>query len=149
MAPKLPLYWNPSSHLNAAYSLRHQAPQLVGRLPRRVSLQHSLRAAAKVARHAQKLPKGPKVKGAVLPRLKSGLMGGAAKSVMTPGLPQKPPPGPVPRLGGPLSNQPPAGESLPSLNPPKLPSLANASGGLAATPPVPLGSKPGALPGLP
>src|SRR5579885_3588911 len=49
------LYWNPNKALRANYLLRHQAPELVGHLPR--LRQNSLRAALHLA--AVKAPRLP------------------------------------------------------------------------------------------
>ena len=55
MAQKSPLYFTPPAHLGAAHLLKHQAPQLVGRLPHLRA--NGLMAAAKLAqRRSAKVP---------------------------------------------------------------------------------------------
>ncbi len=103
------LYWSPASHLGAAYHLRHQAPQLVGRLA------HPLRAAAKMAARGSRMPQ-PKL-GSLLGSPKSPL------AVRPAGASVKPIQPAVPRMGPPLSINPPAGSAFPS----------QLSGGLAAS----------------
>src|SRR6266566_1008762 len=95
---KASLYWDPKEDLHMGYMLRHQAPQLVGRLRRSNTLQAVARMAAKKAK-PPKLPKMPSLAGA-----KAALA--VPKLGMLPAGSQ-PPAAPVPRLGGALSVQPP------------------------------------------
>src|SRR5258708_506751 len=111
-------YWTPSQHLGMAWMLRHQAPQLVGRLsrPQKKSLQAAIRVSAAAAKRGQKvglakplqLPKVPGLlaKGAnpLLPTPQAKMFPSALNPLQ--GLAAKPP----------VQLQP----SLPRL-PPKLP----------------------------
>ena len=100
MATQQKLYWNPMGHLNAAYTLRHQAPALVGRLPR--LRMNSLHAAAALARKAASGVKPPKLH--------------PPKASTKPALPfvNSPTPAAAPPIASGISGAPPAGSSPPA-----------------------------------
>src|SRR5258707_1109140 len=104
---KQKLYWDPSSHLNASYALKHKAPQLVGRLPRVRA--NEFMAAAKLARvgRAAKKPKLPKQPKATRPQAALSPTPQDQKS-FTPAVSQNQPLAlpPVPRIGGNISVNP-------------------------------------------
>src|SRR5258708_1250707 len=132
-------YWTPSQHLGMAWMLRHQAPQLVGRLsrPQKKSLQAAIRVSAAAAKRGQKVgaakpPQLPKGANSLLPTPQAQAPTPQAKTFprapppvgkALPAVPREgslPPPAPNPLKG--LAAKPPAQlqPSLPRL-PPKLP----------------------------
>src|SRR6185437_3710364 len=107
MTQKSALYWSPMGHLNAAYALRHQAPQLVGRLPRERT--NGFLAAARMAHKASlKAPKMPRMPNPLGPKspLATPSLGALAK-------PAQPV---IPRQGPPIFGGPPAGSAMPQVN---------------------------------
>jgi hypothetical protein len=99
------LMWQPASHLNAGYALRHRAPRLVGRLPHPAKLR--LNGFAASARLAAKQLKAPKL---------GSLLG--QKNPLNPqpfGAAVAAPQPVIPRNGPPLFKGPPAGSAMPHI----------------------------------